>query len=94
MSTSDVKVVTGNYIANKIAESTGLNPTDVKRMFFALRTITYAELRKKGKITIPGVHLKLRKVGNVHAVLHGNFSLKPWELVHGSTLAAPGTCAN
>ena len=65
MSTSDVKVVTGNYIANKIAESTGLNPTGVKRMFFALRTITYAELRKKGKITIPGVHLKLRKVGNI-----------------------------
>ena len=49
MSTSGVKVVTGNYIANKIAESTGLNPTDVKRMFFALRTITYADLRKKGK---------------------------------------------
>ena len=87
----NVKVVAG--IANKIAESTGLNPTDVKRMSSACRTITYAELRKKGYITIPGVHLQLHKVGNVHVVLHGNSSINPWELVHGFTLAAPGPCA-
>jgi nucleoid DNA-binding protein len=67
-------------LAKMIAESTQLNPRDVKAVFAAMRSTAYADLKKTMKFVIPGmVQLRLRRVRRERhgrVVLFGNFRLE------------------